>query len=341
MEENSVYDFGLDVDLCDLDSILNQEAISKRNNSIIQEEKAKKIMLEIKKIFVLNGMAVLDNNEEAICFTGKGFYLENKSKNFFYKIDIPKEIVNFEKAQQSSFVANIFYSKNIASSEYNSKKIFNYYINVDGLKAVLVIEYQTEKLFESIIFNYLKNGFEFYFLLNQIKLFIPTKMIVYINNFVFKVIDVVVPVVNEIVFKEIFEKTVGKDFLNQEINLELNLLENKKKIITEKYNDLFRDVKENMSIELPKFDKVKTFEQALYLYRFSENLTFKFDISLNQKSFDKYIGKFLVKGKIKTKVIEVILVKGNREFSLGKFTYDYFEKDFGVEKFISDCKVII
>lgn len=340
MEESSVYDFGLDVDLSDLDSILNQEEISKRKEFIIQEEKAKRIMIKLKRIFISQGLALLDEKEDKINFTSKAFYLERINKNFFYKIDIPKEIVNFENSEQSSFIANIFYSKNISTSEYNSKKIFNYYINVGEMKAVLVVEYKIEKSFESIIFNYLQNGFEFYFLLNQIKLFVPTKMVVYINNFVFKTIDIVMPEVEEIVLKEIFEKAVGKKLLNQEINLELSLLENKKKKITEKYNDLFRDVKENMLIELPKFDKIKTFEQALYLYRFSENLIVKLDISENQKCFDKYIGKYLVKGIIKTKVIDVILVKKNQEVSLGKFSFDYFEKDFGLEKFLENCKVV-
>ena len=331
MRDSTFYELDLDLDI----DIGFEDYKKKQLESFdLKKCELKDAVKKLRNLFVAKGMANLNNDEKNIYLTNNALAVKVNGKNIEYSLKLPQGIIFEDKSFYSNFISGMCYTNKTHVKKQKNIKRVDFGVKLNDEVFCLVVEYSCE--IEPIIFETNKNGIEYYLITDSNSFFVPKCITLCFNKEIFETINLVLPKINKKNESDFLEVLLEKDCIIEMVKSE------EKKFLNERESiliDYFRFCGNLKMKEFTSVEKILLNDELIETFEISENTFLKVKVFVQKKSFQKYIGPYLISGKVNKKFIKLILVSEDVEKQINEFSFMCFEEIFDIDNFIKNCKI--
>lgn len=331
MRDSSFYELDLNLDV----NVEFENYKKKQLKSFdLKKRELKDAVKKLRNLFVANGMANLNNDEQNIYLTNDALEVEMNGKNIDYILKFPKGIVFEDKSFYSNFISGMCYTNKTHAKKQKSIKRVDFCVKLNDEVFCVVVEYSCE--IEPIIFETNKNGIEYYLITNSDSFFVPKCITLCLNKEVFETINLVLPKINKNNESSLLEALLKKDCIIQLVKSEEKKFLKERDLVLSEYLKFCENLKMK---DFTNVEKVLLNDELNENFEITQNTFLKVKVFVQKQPFQKYISTYLVSGKVNKKFIKLILVSEDVEKIITEFSFMCFEEIFDMDNFVKNCKI--
>ncbi len=300
----------------------------------LRKSHLKETLKKLRNLFVVNGLANLNNDEKTIYLTNKALEMKINGKTIDCELNFPSEIIVDEKSSYSNFISGMCYKNKTHTTNPKNVRRVDFVVKLNDVFFVVIVEYSCEG--ESIIFETKRNEVEYYLTTDSNSFFVPKCITLCLNKDIFETVNLVLPKPDKLNEEKILNLFLEKDCIVGLVKSE------EKKFLREKEAVLSEYVKVCEKMNMNNFtsvEKILLNDELNERFPITRNTYIKVSVFTQKQSFQKYISTYLTSGLVNKKIIRLTLVSSNVEKVMNEFSFVCLDEIFDIENFVENSKI--